>query len=257
MCAVAKSKQSEQAAYRDDLARIHDAGFGHIARGAAATLIDRLRMRGIREGTVVELACGSGISSLMLAEAGYDVVGFDISPSMIALARKRVPAGDFEVISLYDAELPACVAVTAIGEAFNYLFDERASIKAMTEVVNRAHDALTDEGLLIFDFASPGRALPRLEHNVFEGPGWQVISETIEDPRARLLERRITSIVDDGAGATRRDAELHRLALYDPDEVVAMLAEQGFRPELLASYGGEYHFGLGHTGMIAAKRGDG
>ncbi len=246
------AKPPIEAAYRRDLATIHDAGFGHIARGAAATLIERLARRGVRSGTVVELACGSGISSRLLADAGFDVVGFDLSPAMLELARERVPEARFEQRSLYDADLPQCVAVTAIGEAFNYLFDPRAGFDTMTAVVARAHAALDPGGLLLFDFAEPGRATPRLEHHVFDGPGWRVTSEAVEDPARRQLERRITSVLQTSVGR-REQFELHRLALYDREDVVAMLVAGGWRPELLASYAAEYRFGLGHAGVIAAK----
>jgi SAM-dependent methyltransferase len=240
-------------AYGAALAAIHDAGFGHIARGAAATLIERLRRRGLRRGTVVELACGSGISSELLVAAGYDIAGFDLSEAMVQHARRRVPDGRFSVCSLYDAEIPECVAVTAVGEGFNYLFDPRAGMDSMRAVIERAHASLVPGGLLMFDFAAPGRALPRLEHNYFEGPGWRVTSETIEHPEKRLLERRITSWTGGVAGGERVHKEHHLLALYDPDEVVAQLSESGFIAELLATYGGLYNFGLGHSAVIAAK----
>lgn len=241
--------------YEHDLAMIHDAGFGHIARGAGQLLAARLRARGLREGLVVELACGSGISSQLVTEAGFEVLGYDLSPSMIELARERVPDARFETVSLYDAELPPCVAVTAIGEAFNYLFDERAGFDPMAGVLARAHAALQTGGLLLFDFAEPGRALPRLEHNHFDGPGWQVTSEVIENPAAAELERTITAAVTDPAsGEPRTSREHHRLALYDREAVVEVLREIGFGVELLASYSGLYNFGLGHAGVIAAKQ---
>ncbi|MGH2907384.1 MAG: class I SAM-dependent methyltransferase [Solirubrobacterales bacterium] len=238
-------------AYAADLAYIHDDSFGFIATGAAKTLIAGLELAGFPSGRVVELACGSGISSALLAAAGYEVVGFDISPDMIALARERVPGASFEAVSLYDAEIPPCVAVTGIGEAFNYLFDERAGFAAMTEVFERAHAALEPGGILMFDVAQPGRALPRLEHNVWEGPGWRVTSETIESPQQRLLERRITT--ERGLQLERVGTEIHRLALYDTDEVFAALQAAGFKPALLASYAEDYRFGIGHGGYYAAK----
>src|SRR5262245_49451126 len=110
-------------AYRDDLAYIHDAGFGGIARAAGPVLIDALRRRGLERELVIDLGCGSGILAQAVADAGYDVLGIDLSPAMIALARERVPGGTFRVASLRSAELPRCIAVAAVGEVFNYLFD--------------------------------------------------------------------------------------------------------------------------------------
>jgi SAM-dependent methyltransferase len=239
-------------AYRAALARIHDDGFGFIARGAAKMLIAGLELNRLREGTVVELACGGGISSRMIADAGYDVVGFDISADMVEIARGRVPEGRFEVQSLYDAELPdGCVAVTGIGEAFNYLFDPRAGFDAMRAVFARVRDALVPNGIFLFDVAQPGRALPRLEHTMWDGPGWQVTSETIEDPDRRLLERRIVSRT--GPGLAEEDVEIHRLALYDHEEVFAALRDAGFDPATLASYADDYRFSAGHGGFYAVK----
>ena len=48
------------------------------------------------------------------AQAGYRVIGVDISAAMIELARQRVPAAEFHVASFLDFQLPACSAITAI-----------------------------------------------------------------------------------------------------------------------------------------------
>lgn len=239
-------------AYAEDLAFIHDDGFGMIARGAAATLLDALSAAGLREGVIVELACGSGISSRILADAGYEVHGFDLSPAMIELARRRVPEARFEAVSLYDAPIEPCVAVTAIGEAFNYLFDSRAGFEAMREVFERAHAALVAGGYLIFDVAQPGRAMPRFEQITYTGPGWRVSSSAAEDPGRGRLVRKIVSHRE-VAGLERTDEEIHELALYDHEAVFEALLEAGFRPRTLATYAGEYNFSLGH-GAFLAKR---
>jgi SAM-dependent methyltransferase len=241
----------EQSPYRAALAQIHDDGFGFIATGAAKVLLAGLQLNGIREGLVVELACGGGISSRMIVDGGFDVLGFDISEDMIELARERVPEARFEALSLYDAELPECVAVTGIGEAFNYRFDERAGFDAMRGVFERVHDALVPGGIFIFDVAQPGRGMPRLEHTTWEGPGWQVTSETVEAPGTDTLERRITS--KRGPDFEEVDVEIHRLALYDHEEVFEALRDARFDPATLATYAEDYRFGLGHGGFYAVR----
>lgn len=239
-------------AYRAALARIHDDAFGFIATGAAKMLLAGLRLNGIAGGEVVELACGGGISSRMIVDGGFSVRGYDISRDMIEIARERVPEGEFEVCSLYDAELPeGSVAVTAIGEAFNYRFDERAGLDSMRSVLERARESLVPGGILLFDVAQPGRGMPRLEHTVWEGEGWEVSSEVIERPGTNTLERRITSRT--GHELATVDVELHRLALYDHEAVFAMLREVGFDPATLASYAEDYRFSAGHGGFYAVK----
>jgi SAM-dependent methyltransferase len=74
--------------YAPDLAAIHDAGFGGFARDAAPGLLRRLRRAGIRDGLVVDIGCGSGIWARALTDAGYDVLGVDVSEAMLQIARR-------------------------------------------------------------------------------------------------------------------------------------------------------------------------
>lgn len=242
-----------KSAYRTALARVHDDGFGFIAEGSAKLLIEGLKLNGFGAGTVAELACGGGISSRIIVDAGYDVYGCDISPAMIEIARRRVPEADLTVCSLYDAELPAdCVAVTAIGEAFNYRFDERAGIEAVTEVFARVHDALTPGGIFLLDVAQPTPMTPRLEHMVWEGEGWRATSECVEGTADATLERRIT--IRTGSRLEEEDVEIHRLALYDHEEVFGILRDCGFDVATLAAYGSGYRFSAAHGGFYAVRR---
>ena len=111
--------------YGRDLAYVHDAAFGYLARGGARTLLRLLGRARIRDGLVVDLGAGSGITARILTDAGYQVLGIELSPDMVELARQRAPRARFVCSSLLDAELPACVAVTAIGECLNYAADPR------------------------------------------------------------------------------------------------------------------------------------
>ncbi|HET6881614.1 MAG TPA: methyltransferase domain-containing protein, partial [Pirellulales bacterium] len=97
--------------YGKDLAFIHDAGFGHVARAGAQTLLELLRRSEADRGLVVDLGTGSGIVAEQLSLAGYDVLGIDLSADMLALARRRAPHATFRQQSLVDAEIPPCIAV--------------------------------------------------------------------------------------------------------------------------------------------------
>src|SRR5262249_60863213 len=98
--------------------------FGDLARAAAPGLLADLRRVSPGGGLVVDLGCGSGIWARDLCDAGYDVLGIDLSESMIALARAREPRATFRTGSFLSAEMPPCVAVTALGEILSFLFDE-------------------------------------------------------------------------------------------------------------------------------------
>ena len=237
-------------AYENDLAYIHDVGFGGFAKNSAPGLLKLLRQSGITEGLVADLGCGSGIWARELSQAGYDVLGIDISPAMIEMARNRVPGGEFRVASLLKAELPRCVAVTSLGECLNYLFDETNSMNALRRLFRRVYDALVPGGVFIFDVAEPGRGKgPRQKH--FEGPDWAVLMEVDEDTRTNRLTRGITLFRKIGA-LYRRDQEVHRLQLYKRSDVAKELRRVGFRVRTLHAYGDQAMI-KGCVGFIARK----
>lgn len=224
-------------AYRDDLAYIHDQGFGNVARNAAVVLIRELRRGHIAGGLIVDLGCGSGIVSAGMTAAGFGILGIDISPAMIHLAETRVPAGEFRVGSLLSAKLPPCVAVAAVGECLNYLFDARNSHAQLTRLFERIFNALVPGGLFLCDVAGPGR-IPGagLAKTHASGEDWAVLVASREDRRRQLLTREITSFRKVGE-LWRRDDELHRVRLYTRADVARHLRDAGFRVRTRRHYG--------------------
>ncbi len=223
--------------YGEDLAHVHDVGFADFSRGAAPGLLALLRGRGIESGTVVDLGCGSGIWAAALAEAGYRVVGVDLSAPMIARARRRVPEGRFLHASFLAARLPACDAVTAIGESLGYLFDRRNSADQLARLFGRVHAALRPGGVFVFDLCEAGQsrgAGPRLGH--WQGNDWAILLRVDEDPKRKLLTRRITTFRRVGR-LWRRSVETHHVLLCRAADVARALRGAGFRVHFLRAYG--------------------
>jgi SAM-dependent methyltransferase len=223
-------------AYREDLAYIHDVGHGAIARDAAERLITELAIARHPSGTVVDLGCGSGILAGALVEAGYQVVGIDMSDAMVALARARAPNAKFHVGSFVSVALPTSVAVTAIGEVVNYACDPANGEAALTDLVRRAYEALLPGGILLFDVAGPARAQSGESHRTHAtGPDWAIFVETAVEPGTGVLTRQITSFRQVGE-LYRRDDEVHRLVLRETEAVLELLRVAGFEAETLPGY---------------------
>jgi SAM-dependent methyltransferase len=239
-------------AYRDDLAYIHDAGFGGFARAAAPVLLAALSRSAISRGLVVDLGCGSGILSRAASLAGYDVLGIDISPAMIVMATASVPRGDFRVASVLSAELPRCVAVAAVGECFNYLFDAGNTRASLGRLFRRIYAALEPRGLFLFDVAEPGRVPGPSPRRLFvEGDDWAVLVTNDEDRKRGILTRTITSFRKVGE-LYRRDHEVHVQRLLSGPKLAALLRAIGFKVRVLRGYG-PLRFGRGHIGFLARR----
>ena len=96
-----------------------------------------------------------------LTQAGYEVLGVDISPAMIRMARARAPRAAFRVGALATTRIPPCDAVVAVGEVVSYVprgaASRRAHLAALSAFLQRASRALLPGGLLLFDFIESAR----------------------------------------------------------------------------------------------------
>lgn len=237
--------------YGDDLAFIHDAGFGGFASAAAPGILAILRQHGIRTGRVVDLGCGSGIWARALLEAGYDVHGVDSSAAMIALARRRAPGGTFRTGSLWSAPVPACDAVTAIGESLNYRAREGNGRAIRDRLFRRIRGALRPGGLFVFDLVEKGGmtgSTPRAGGRM--GRDWAVLVRSTE--KGDRLRRDITSFRKSGQNYRRRD-EIHELQLYDRVALAAQLRRAGFTVRAPRGYG-EMTLPPHHVVLVARKK---
>ena len=220
--------------YGADQAAIHDREFGKLAGFAAADLLRLLSSAGHATGTVVDLGCGSGILARAVTDAGYDVVGVDISPDMLALAREHAPRAEFAVGSLHDFPLPeGCVAVAATGEALNY----GAGMASVARLAERVVDALVAGGVFLFDVAGPGRAGSTGSTRQFHRrDDWCLGMVATESEQGGRLDREITIFAAADDGRYRRVDEHHVLRLYDRDALAALLTEAGLVVNVLDDY---------------------
>lgn len=213
-------------------------------------ILEILQQQGIDSGLVVELGCGSGLLARELSHRGYEVLGVDLSPALIAMARRRVPAAKFVIGSFLSTEIPRCQAVVSIGECLNYLFDENNSLAGLRRLFQRLLVALDSGGLLVFDVAVPGRGCGTHQKHS-QGEDWAVLVDIEEDEQNQQLRRQITTFRRVGRTYRRRQ-EIHLLRLYERAAVARELRTVGFRLQTFSAYG-ECPLPVGCVGFKAQK----
>lgn len=107
----------------------------------------------IEDGLVLDLGCGTGTMTEILAEAGYDMIGVDNAEDMLEIAmEKKVESGHDILYLLQDMrefELYGTVkAVVSICDSVNYITEE----EELLEVFRLVNNYLDPKGMFIFDF---------------------------------------------------------------------------------------------------------
>jgi SAM-dependent methyltransferase len=235
-------------AYDEDLAWIHDVAYGDFARQCAPALLALLARNGAKR--VVDIGCGSGIWARQLVDAGYEVLGVDLSPAMIELARRRVPEVEFRAESWSTIRPPAADAFTAMGEVLSYRLERGSTPAALDRLFRRIYRALPPGGLFVFDLPEPGRG-GDLRPSQRSGDDWACLVDYERDDARQILTRRIITFRRDGK-LFRRSEEMHRVQLYDAHDIARRLRAIGFKVRIVRAYG-DYSLPDGLAGFIAAK----
>jgi len=247
---MSSHKTSEH--YGHALSHIHDTGFAGVAEAAADMLITTLKASGLNHGRVTDLGCGSGILAQILLDQGYAVEGIDQSVAMLALAQSRAPEAVFRRESLLECEIPLSIAVCAIGECFNYLFDRSNDEDALDHLLHRVHQSLEGGGIFLFDIATPDRITKAPPKNFYQTQNWTTLVENRHSEAPLMMTRKISSFVRVGEYYERVD-ETHHLRLIDPDTVALRMTALGFEFEMFECYG-PTPLPAGCIGFCAYKR---
>lgn len=109
----------------------------------------------MRSGSVLDLACGTGVLAELMAELGYDVTASDLSADMLTVAQKRFKEAGQDIpvlqLSMDNLEgLEGFDAVTIAIDSLNYLAEEEQVMKTFKEV----YAALKPGGYFFFDVHS-------------------------------------------------------------------------------------------------------
>ena len=226
----------------------------------ASYLTGLLTELGVKSGSLLaELGCGTGTMTRLLAEAGYDMIGIDLSEEMLDIARYEHPEAEFDILYLNqdmrEFELFGTVAaVVSVCDSMNYITSE----EDLLQVFRLVNNYLDPGGYFIFDM--------KTAYNYGVLMGDRVIAENREDSsliwenyfdketginqyditiytKAEFEENEYGADVEDDADEDgmlpdlyERLEESHVQRAYLVEKVISLLEEAGL--EFVAVYGG-------------------
>ena len=226
-----------------DVAPIYDTLMSGVPHRAWLERIERAaRERGRVPRSALDVACGTGIVTELLAARGYSPVwGVDLSARMVTIARTKALARNLPITyreqdaAALDLEGHAFDLVVSLFDSLNYVTDPAALRSAFRRVF--LHTA--PGGLFAFDLNS----LYALANDLFSQSGTdgpiRHVWHAHWDRENRLCRVEMSFWVrDEATGQTRHFTETHVQRAYTVPEITEWLTTSGFtRIEVFSGYG--------------------
>lgn len=197
-------------------------------------IIQILSTYGIRDGLVLDLGCGTGSMTELLAGAGYDMIGVDASEEMLELAyEKRAESGHDILYLLQDMrefELYGTVrAIVSVCDSLNYITEE----EELLHVFRLVRNYLDPDGVFFFDMNTIYKYSEMLgettiAENREEG---SFIWENYYDPEEQLNQYDLTLYIRDEDDRYTRFEETHIQKAYALERVLELLQQAGMKAE--------------------------
>ena len=188
-----------------------------------------LKRYGIEKELVLDLGCGTGTLTELLAKEGYDMIGVDFSEEMLNRAIEKREESGLQILYLLqdmrEFELYGTVkAVISVCDSLNYLLEEEDIIETFRLVNNY----LDPKGLFIFDFNTVYKYRDIIgDTTIAENrDDCSFIWENYYHEEERINEYDVTFFIKEGE-LFRRFEETHYQRGYTAEEMKVYLERAG------------------------------
>lgn len=183
---------------------------------------------------VLDIGCGTGLLSAMMAKKGAVVTGIDLSGEMLEVASKRAASLGLDINFLeqpmqrLETDGYFDLAVISI-DSLNYVTNEQE----VSETFRRIHQSLYAGGRLVFDVHS----LYKMDEIFLDGPfvfddgRVSYIWETAPGEEEHSVYSELAFFVKQENGLFRRFDEIHIQRSFPVFEYVRLLENAGFQIE--------------------------
>lgn len=191
-------------------------------------------------GVVLDLGCGTGSMTIPLAKRGFDMIGLDLSPDMLSLAREREEmAGCSQILwtmqDMTDFSLYGMVdAAVSCLDSINHLSEEGELLDCLKCI----SQYLLPGGIFIFDVNSKHKfeTLYGEETYAFETADSFCVWQNDYDADSQLCDFYITVFTETTNGSYEREDSHQVERYYSIEELQDALDASGL--ELVGIYGG-------------------
>lgn len=189
------------------------------------------KKEGISPKVICDVGCGTGNLLLPLAQAGYAVMGIDVSFDMLCQAdRKLQEAGLSAFLSEQDMTemcLPQKAdCILCLCDSLNYLTEDGE----LSMAFGRFREGLKEDGILFFDLNTAYKFSHILGENTFAATEEDAayIWENYYDEEERINEYNVNFFLRTPEGNYTRTEEVHYERAFLWEEVEQALQENGF-----------------------------
>ena len=193
--------------------------------------------------TVLELGCGTGQLTAILAARGYDIVATDSSGEMLAVAANRDWSANaapplflcqtMEELDLYGT----CQAAVCCLDGFNHLSDA----EALQATFSRIHLFLEPDGLLFFDVLTPAH-FAAIDGQTYTSQDKNAFACWTSECENNRCDHNLTLFTRASQGLWQRATAQNTECIFPLEEVSALLKEAGFSRVTVQDEGSRAYF---------------
>lgn len=190
----------------------------------------------IYDGLVLELGCGTGSMTELLAQRGYDMIGVDNAEDMLEIAfEKKAETNSNTLYLLQDMrefELYGTVkAIVSVCDSMNYILEE----DDLLDVFRLVNNYLDPGGIFIFDLNTMWKYEQVGDATIAENrEDGSFIWENYYDEEECINEYDLTLFIPEKDGLFRKYEETHYQRAYELDTIIQLLQAAGL--EYITSY---------------------
>jgi SAM-dependent methyltransferase len=196
----------------------------------AGFLVKVLRKYHVQGRRVLEVACGTGSHSKILAARGYEVTGVDFSEDMLKIARRKLKGhakfirGDMrDLDAVVGGEYDAAICLFS-AISYNLTFSD------LERTLEGLYHHLREGGIVVFDthFTKRGFMDGNRGEDIFDDGRVIGARLSISKRKGDVGEVSFNYLIKDGAKTIVLRNDVHRLGLFDQEDFLRAMREVGF-----------------------------